>query len=105
MSVLIKGIDMPEKHHMNGYYISDDGRVFDISRKNVVGKAIQYKREQYNKLEQKKSNWLNMGDFEQCSICGGTHLKEFQSYYGKTKWIKTNYCPNCGADLRGEQDE
>ena len=54
--------------------------------------------------ERTKGQWIDMGDFEQCSVCGGTHLKEFQSYYGKTTWIKTNFCPNCGADLRGEQE-
>lgn len=42
MSILIKGIDMPKKHHMDGYYINDDGRVLDIGRRNVIGKAVQY---------------------------------------------------------------
>jgi len=54
-------------------------------------------------IEQKRGEWIDMGDFEQCSVCKGTHLKEFQSYYGKTTWIKTPYCPNCGADMRGER--
>lgn len=53
--------------------------------------------------ERKKGKWIDMADFEQCSCCQGTHLKEFQSYYGKTTWIKTPFCPNCGADMRGEQ--
>lgn len=44
-------------------------------------------------------HWVDMGDFEQCSVCHGTHLKEFQSYYGKTTWIKTHYCHNCGAKM------
>ena len=50
--------------------------------------------------EVKRGKWIDMADFEQCSECKGTHLKEFQSYYGKTIWIKTRYCPNCGADMR-----
>ena len=41
MAIIISGIDIPKKHYMNGYYISDDGKVFDVSRKNVVGKAVQ----------------------------------------------------------------
>ena len=52
-----------------------------------------------------RGEWIDMGDFEQCSVCKGTHLKEFQSYYGKTTWIKTSYCPNCGADMREREDE
>lgn len=56
-------------------------------------------------VEPKRGEWIDMGDFEQCSVCKGTHLKEFQSYYGKTTWIKTPYCPNCGADMKGKDDE
>lgn len=47
----------------------------------------------------KHGRWIDMGDFEQCSICHGTHLKEFQTYYGKSVWVKTPYCPNCGAKM------
>ena len=56
-------------------------------------------------IEPKRGEWIDMGDFEQCSVCKGTRLKEFQSYYGKTTWIKTPYCPNCGADMTAEQTE
>ena len=41
MSILIKGIDLPEKHYINGYYIKTDGTVMDLNRSKVVGKAIQ----------------------------------------------------------------
>lgn len=56
--------------------------------------------------EPRRGRWIDMGDFEQCSVCTGTHLKEFQSYYGKATWVKTQYCPWCGADMRegGETD-
>jgi hypothetical protein len=52
-----------------------------------------------------QGEWIDMGDFEQCSVCKGTRLKEFQSYYGKTTWVKTPYCPNCGARMKGADDE
>lgn len=41
MAIIICGIDMPKKHYIKGYYITDDGKVFDVSRKNVIGKAVQ----------------------------------------------------------------
>lgn len=47
----------------------------------------------------KIGKWIDMGDFEQCSVCTGTHLKEFQTYYGKAIWIRTPYCHNCGAKM------
>lgn len=43
--------------------------------------------------------WIDMADFEQCSSCSGTRLKEMQTVYGKAIWIKTPYCPNCGARM------
>lgn len=50
-------------------------------------------------VEQKHGKWIDMGDFEMCSVCKGTHLKRFQSYYGDVTWIKTDFCPNCGARM------
>ena len=44
-------------------------------------------------------HWIDMGDFEQCSACSGTHLKRFETYYGTVTWMKTDYCPNCGAKM------
>ena len=50
-------------------------------------------------------HWIDMGDFESCSVCHSTHLKEFQSYYGKVEWVKTPYCPYCGAKMDAERKE
>lgn len=50
----------------------------------------------------KHGKWIDMGDFEQCSVCTGTHLKEVQGYYGKMLWVKTPYCQNCGARMDAE---
>ena len=50
--------------------------------------------------------WIDMGDFESCSVCKSTQLKKFESMYGTAErvWTKTNYCPDCGAkmDLKSE---
>lgn len=47
----------------------------------------------------KHGYWIDMGDFEQCSVCNATHLKEFQSYYGDVTWIPSAYCGACGAKM------
>ena len=44
-------------------------------------------------------HWIDMGDFEQCSVCKATRLKEFNAAYGEVMWIRTAYCPYCGAKL------
>lgn len=45
--------------------------------------------------------WIDMGDFESCSVCKSTQLKKFESMYGTAErvWTKTNYCPDCGAKM------
>lgn len=52
-----------------------------------------------------RGHWMSMADFEQCSVCHGTHLKEVDTYYGKAVWVKTDYCPNCGAKMVEERSE
>lgn len=56
------------------------------------------------KADRPQGEWRDMGDFEKCSVCKATHLKEFQSYYGKVIWIKTPYCPQCGAKMKGAEE-
>ncbi len=47
--------------------------------------------------ERKKGKWIK---YRYCSCCEWDK-KDFDIYSG---WAE-NYCPNCGADMRGEQDE
>lgn len=49
--------------------------------------------------------WIDMGDFEQCSVCTATHLKTIQTMYGKARWIKSDYCPACGAYMKGTEKD
>ena len=46
-------------------------------------------------------HWIDMGDFEKCSACKATRLKEFNSFHGNATWIRTAYCPYCGASMDG----
>ena len=50
----------------------------------------------------KKGRWLSWGIFDdlaKCSVCGKDsftlHFVNYQNF---------NYCPNCGADMRGEEE-
>ena len=48
-----------------------------------------------NVSEKKTGKWIEEDDFVICSECGEEH-----------GWIayRANFCENCGADMRGEQD-
>ena len=96
MSDLIKredAIDVVKKNHyrLEGHGLTEELLIEQI---NAIPSA-----------DRPRGEWIDMGDFEQCSVCKGTHLKEFQSYYGKATWIKTPYCPSCGARMKGAEDE
>ena len=45
----------------------------------------------FDVLNSPTGEWIDMGDFEQCSVCEGTHLKEFETRYGKALWVKSKY--------------
>ena len=68
---------------------------------------LGFKRKARNDVQSVKcGHWIDMGDHEQCSECKATRLKEFQSYYGKvTRWEKSNFCPACGIDMRGDDND
>ena len=47
--------------------------------------------------ERKKGEWIDVGDplMIRCSKCD----------YRVARYNNTNYCPNCGADMRGADDD
>ena len=56
--------------------------------------------------EPKTGKWIvNISDYESvCSVCGA---KETDFIYGTEMWYglgESNYCPNCGAKMRGEEE-
>ena len=87
---------------MESYKVTDVEHVYS----NGVEFVPIYRMRQWfqHQPECKKGKWIDMGDFEQCSVCTGTHLKTVNTVYGKAIWIKSAYCPNCGADMGGEND-
>ena len=56
---------------------------------------------------ERKSDWIKMSDrdgiYYACNECG-EDLMRFRNIYGKLQSVNpTDFCPNCGADMRGEQ--
>ena len=79
---------------------------------NCIHKAVCSKfaatgghvRECEHHREDRKGEWIECdnGCFRFCSICGfNVHDDASYELYG-TYLIKPNFCPNCGADMRGE---
>ena len=66
-------------------------------------RALQYDRDQYSKGYEdghrdavKHGKWIETVWRSKCSLCG---------FLVDTPLNPYNYCPNCGADMRGESDE
>ena len=54
--------------------------------------------------ERKKGKWIAVDDYfnrisGRCSACG------WEAHMYEDDVVGMNYCPNCGADMRGDQDE
>lgn len=65
-------------------------------------------------VERKHGQWIKMSDSDgiyfACSVCGEDLPRVIQRFdpqfdlFPRLESIdKTNYCPNCGADMRGEK--
>ena len=51
--------------------------------------------------ERKKGTWINEGRIIRCNKC----KIGYATVKGMKSALTYNFCPNCGADMRGEQDE
>ena len=47
--------------------------------------------------------WIDKGEYAECSICGGHSGTQFDGV--EPIPLKTNFCPNCGAIMKGAGDE
>lgn len=52
--------------------------------------------------ERKRGKWIVGSEFEDCIYAKCNQCKVTQVFYYNKPL--TNFCPNCGADMRGEQD-
>ena len=123
MSVPIKGIEMPTRvvdsfrveetyswrNDVMGItrrivYETDEARLSNIANHFEVDLSeirafLEMKQQQQRKpitnvVERKKGEWYDRGSLScRCSNCGCKANKEY------------SFCPNCGADMRGREDE
>lgn len=60
--------------------------------------------------ERKKGEWLphpHEREWDVCSVCGtGCKRREFELQFGQERFTEYSYqyCPHCGADMRGEHE-
>ena len=95
----------------------EDGELFEGFGTYKPEVLSEYIREYFmgaDGVERKKGKWIKMSDadgiYYACSECGKEisrvpHFNpQFDSFPRLKSLEKTNFCPNCGADMRGEKD-
>ena len=103
MSDLINGREMLKRYQ--------EDLCYDIACKDCSmctedgGCRVEEWIDKFPSADRPQGEWIVSDKDSVCSVCKATHLKEFQSYYGKVIWIKTPYCPQCGARMKGADDE
>ena len=83
--------------------IDADDFIERFSHTPMVQEALRIAMDKMGAIEpeRKKGAWINEGRIIRCNKC--------KTGYAVVKGMKSaltyNFCPNCGADMRGEQDE
>ena len=49
-----------------------------------------------------QGKWIDKGQYAVCSNCGADSGTQFDGVQPVPR--KTSFCPNCGADMRGEKE-
>ena len=102
------GITVKEFKHIPGVndaeYIKKLEELNEINQR-IINKAVAKIKMLSVQPERKKGKWVYDNGLKQffCDQCGEPSLTYDDIYiYGMDF---TNFCPNCGADMRGEQDQ
>ena len=48
---------------------------------------------------ERTGEWIDKGEYAECSMCGAHSGTQFDGV--EPIPLKTNYCPNCGARMKG----
>ena len=96
MNILIKGMDMPKEgeyysiilYDNGNVYATRSGRLYEFEIDNIEAVEIPTPAEKIGHwIIDIRGNWA-------CNICGN------DPYHSNMK--NMNYCPNCGARMKGE---
>ena len=83
---------------LHDYEFEDARRIYTNGSKLIPSFRVKQMMEHYAPV--RHGRWIERGRKWQCTNC-----KVLMSIDGTPKENLLNYCPNCGADMRGSNDE
>ena len=92
--------DMRERHRKNLFFVSAnayDGAARIVKAMKTI-EARPVVRGEWISL----THCSNAGVY--CSVCRKKVYKEDYAWANRKNKLRSDYCPNCGAELRGEED-
>ena len=87
----------------DGSYPGDDEKMaYDEALVDAI-----HEIEQLPPVQPKTGHWVHDGTACYCSECKKSPHKDYNKWdvFSPGVWILSDFCPHCGADMRGEQDE
>lgn len=83
-----------------------ENRIAELNTKCAdLQSQINSMENEIEELLPKEGEWIDMGDFEMCSVCKIAQRKKYRQYNGGFTWVRTAFCPKCGTRMmKGEQE-
>ncbi len=87
--------------------MNNDTEIALLELEHRYGKEIRDRVEQMGFVIPKIGRWFVLDECANEGVyCSECHKKVFKIDYSNTmKWKNFKFCPNCGADMRGEENE
>lgn len=85
-----------------------DGEIEITGRTNAEAvkgyvRLVKDRLERLPSADRPQGEWINKGDYAECSNCGADSGTQFDGV--EPIPLTTKFCPNCGAKMKGAEDE